>query len=107
MNLSIADNGKFLPNFSQLHRSAKEKLIDAKRDESVQTNVSSGTDTEALYRKYEEAWIAYDKLDEYLKKSEQAIAFASSYSKKSDMINKSSLVIGVVGMIVGFLSWVF
>lgn len=105
VNLSLADNGKFLPTLNKLHQVARGKVIEAKRFESGQKNTSNDKEeeTDLLYQKYEEAWTAYDDLDKFLEESNQAIGFASNQSKKASIFNKVSLAIGMIGILVGVI----
>ncbi len=106
VNLSVANNGEFLPELNRLHQAAIRCLYNAKCFESSQKSTSNGeeAETEALYRKYEEAWEAYSSLNEFLNDSQQAINFAKHQSKKQTVINIVSIVIGVLGIVVGLVA---
>ncbi|MFI3207125.1 MAG: hypothetical protein R3Y33_07735 [Clostridia bacterium] len=101
IDLGIADNGNFLPKFNELHQIARCKLIEARRLESVLNNTfeENNENSRQLYKNYEDAWIAYDDLDCFLKKSNKAILFANNKSKKADRFNILAIIFGIIGVI--------
>ncbi len=103
-NLSMADNGKFLPEINRLHRLAKDKMILAKRFESVKTSFASLEErNKELYTLYESAFLAYNKLSKYLDDSNEAILFASSNSKKTNRNNIIiNIAIAVASLVIGY-----
>ncbi len=103
IDLSVADNGNFLPMLNKLQQSARKKMIEAKTFESTQNNFADIEErkTEELYEKYTEAFVSYSELNKYLDDSIEAILFASSHSKNGNRINNASLAFGIIGTLVG------
>ena len=103
VNLNLADNGKFLPQLNELENKAKKDLIGAKEFE-IKTHLDDSEENDnILYSLYEEAYLSYRNLDKHLENSYSAIQFACEQTKKSDMINKASLIFGIGGFAVGVL----
>ncbi len=101
VNLNLADNGNFLPQLNKLDVEAREKLFKAKEFE-IQTHLEdSEANDNYLYSLYEEAYLSYKEIDNFIKTSNEAIQFCCSETKKSDMINKASLAFGMIGCVVG------
>ena len=104
VNLNLADNGKFLPKLNELDDKAKKDLINAKEFE-IKTHLEDSEENDnKLYSLYEKAYLSYKNLNEHLEKSYSAIQFACEQTKKSDMINKASLIFGIGGFAVGVLA---
>ena len=62
VNLSLADNGKFLPKLNELDDKAKNDLIKAKEFE-IETHLEdSEANDNKLYALYEEAYLSYKNL---------------------------------------------
>ena len=103
VNLNLADSGKFLPKLNELDAAAKSKLLTAKEFE-IQTHLEdSEANDNHLYALYEDAYTSYKAIDDFIKTSEEDIQFACSQTKKSDVINKASLIFGAAGLLVGIL----
>lgn len=100
VDLKIADNGKFLPELDRLENEAKSAYINAKKKE-----IKGELPEEELYSLFEDAYNKYHALSDFLVKSNEAILFASSHSKKSNTVNWISIgvtVISIILAIVGF-----
>lgn len=106
VNLSLADNGNFLPTLNSLHCNAINNIIEAKKFECLLSNNNNEEEIKKLYELYEAAWLSYDELYEFLKISNIAITFASNQSKQADLINNISLIFGFVGIVIGIIGFV-
>lgn len=109
VNLSLADNGAFLPELNRLERLAHRATIDVRQTEGQHKVASSSeeSDIDSLYEGYATAWTAYEALKLFLDNSSDAIAFASNQSKKSSYINFISIAIGVAGILIGLVGVLF
>ena len=96
VDLTVADNGKFLQKFGNLQRAAEKELQIAKESE-----IKNVIDDEEKFRLFENAYNSYSELSRFLENSKDAIEFASSRSKRSHSISKWSLIVGIVGMVIG------
>lgn len=100
VDLKLADNGKFLPELNKLENNARKSYIIAKRAE-----IEKKSDDE-LYKLYELAYNEYSKLDSFLDDSQEAILFASTHSKKSEIINVVSCTITIISIIITIVACV-
>lgn len=104
VNLNLADSGKFLPKLNELDAKAKGKLLITKEFE-IKTHLDDREENDnSLYTLYEVAYTSYKEIDDFIKESHEAIQFACAETKKSDLINKASLIFGAAGLLVGILS---
>ena len=56
--------------------------------------------------KFENAYNKYHMLSDFLVDSNEAILFASSHSKKTNIINIVSIIVTVVSIIFGIIGWI-
>lgn len=101
VDLKLADNGKFLPELDRLETIARKAYIEAKK-----ADIAQEEDDDQLYTLYEIAYNHYSAVDEFLDSSEEAILFASSHSKKSNLVNYISIAVTVVSIVVAVLAWI-
>lgn len=94
VDLKIADNGAFLPKLDQLEHKAKMSCLLAKRAE-----ITSQASEDELYKLFEEAYNNYENLSSFLNDSYEAILFASSHSKRSNVITIISTIITIISYI--------
>lgn len=95
VDLSVANNGKFLVNLNCFEKEADWKYISAKKAEITNTITE-----DELYRMFEEAYNKHQKLIQFLYDSNEAILFASSHTKNKDIITKVSIGITIISIIV-------
>lgn len=91
VDLTLADNGKFLAKLNDLELIAKNAFKEAKKSEIKQESV------EAKYKLYEKA---YNEVEKFIEDSNEAILFASSHSKKSNRITIISCIITAISIAV-------
>lgn len=101
VDLKVADNGKFLPQLDKLENEARNAYIDAKRKE-IEGLISE----DEMYGKFEDAYNKYHAVSNFLEESNEAILFASSHSKQSNVINIVSIVVTVGSIIFGIIGFV-
>ena len=94
VDLTLADNGKFLAKLNDLELIAKNAFKEAKKSEIKQESV------EAKYKLYEKAYNAYNEVEKFIEDSNEAILFASSHSKKSNRITIISCIITAISIAV-------
>lgn len=98
VQLSLADNGKFLPKLDALEHEAEKIYINAKREE-----IKGVISEDELYKLFENSYNIYAEVSNFLRNSNSAIGFACSQAKKSKWFNIISLSIGVLGVLVGII----
>lgn len=101
VDLKLADNGKFLPELDRLETLAKKAFIEAKI-----ADVAQEESDDQLYELYEVAYNQYSELDKFLDASEEAILFASSHSKKSNLVTWISTAVTIVSIVIAVVAWV-
>lgn len=101
VDLKIADNGKFLPKLDKIENDAKKAYISAKKKE-----IKGDVLEDELYCMFENAYNKYHMLSDFLVDSNEAILFASSHSKKTNIINIVSIIVTVVSIIFGIIGWI-
>ena len=94
VDLNLADNGKFLPHLGELENEAKKLNVKAKQSEIKKLN------DDELYALYEAAYIKYSELDKFLDDSNEAILFATTHTKRKEIISKISIGVTVLSIIV-------
>lgn len=95
VDLKLADNGQFLPELDRREHTARDTYKKAKIAE-----IKKELEDEKIYQLFEDAYNSYKETDDFLQSSEEAILFASSHSKRSNLINIISIVVTVVSIIV-------
>ena len=100
VDLKLANNGEFLPKLDKLEDKARKAYVTAKKAE-----IEKKGDSE-LYELYELAYNAYSELDKFLDDSQEAILFASTHSKKSEVINIVSCTITIISIIITIIACV-
>lgn len=98
VDLKIADNGAFLPKLDQLEHKAKLSYVSAKKAE-----IKGDTTQDELYKLFEEAYNNYEELSGFLNDSHEAILFASSHSKKSNVITIVSIIITIISIVIAII----
>lgn len=101
VDLKIADNGKFLPRLDKLENEARNVYIDAKKKE-----IKGLVSEDELYEKFEDAYNKYHAVSDFLEESNEAILFASSHSKQSNVINIVSIVVSIGSIIFGIIGFI-
>lgn len=101
VDLKIADNGKFLPRLDKLENEARNVYIDAKKKE-----IKGLVSEDELYEKFEDAYNNYHAVSDFLEESNEAILFASSHSKQSNVINIVSIVVSIGSIIFGIIGFI-
>jgi len=100
VDLKIADNGNFLPHLDRLENEAKSAYINAKKKE-----IRGKSSEDELYAVFEEAYNKYHALSDFLVESNEAILFASSHSKRNNVINWISIAVTVISIILAILGF--
>ena len=100
VDLKIADNGRFLPRLDEMEKEARNAYIDAKVKE-VQGDLLE----DELYALFEEAYNRYHALSDFLSDSSEAILFASSHSKRSNVVNIVSICVTVVSIVLAIIGF--
>lgn len=99
VDLKLADNGKFLPELDRLEHIAKKSYKTAKVSE-IKKEISD----DELYVLFETAYNNYKTLLDFLESSEEAILFASSHSKNSNMVNIISILVTTISILIAVVS---
>lgn len=100
VDLKLANNGEFLPKLDKLQDKARKAYVTAKKAE-----IEKKGDGE-LYELYELAYNSYSELDKFLDDSQETILFASTHSKKSEVLNIVSCTITIISIIITIIACV-
>lgn len=98
VDLKLANNGRFLPELDKLEKFAKDTFIKAKYSEIEKL------DDDKQYELFENAYVAYSAVEKHINDSWEAILFASSHSKNSNLINIVACIITVISIIVSIIA---
>ena len=97
VKLGLVDSGRCLPEFTRLTNDAWEKTKEAKESEKAITG-----NEEEMSNKYQEAIVAYEEIDRFIKSNAENLAWSSSHQKR--YIWKSHLVAFFLGIIGSLLA---
>ncbi|MDR0972203.1 MAG: hypothetical protein LBM25_07455 [Bacteroidales bacterium] len=107
VNLTLVDDGKFLPEFTILNDKARLKTIEAKSIEN-----KSFPEKEGAYTAYEEALVSYYDVSNFIKKHNVGLANAKQHAKnrtkEENIRNWKFAIIGaiisaIISIVIGFL----
>lgn len=101
VDLTLADNGRFLSSLNELETKAKNSYLTAKRAE-IKMNVP---DSE-IYKLFETAYNNYVQSFDFIQKSSDAILFASNHSKRTNTITWISIAVTVISVVVAVISFI-
>jgi len=102
-DLSLIDNGEFLPKLLEAHKNAKHLFLDARKTD-LSVNSDDENNTNDAYIKYEKAFAAYSSVYNLIN---------DSYKKLENLKRKAitkgilSVALGVIGCIIGILGIIF
>lgn len=94
VDLKIADDGKFLPELDRLEHLAKTSYIEAKKAE-----IKGELSENELYALFENAYNNYKNVTNFLSESNESVLFASSHSKKNNLITIISTIVTAISII--------
>ncbi len=107
----LVNNGKFIPELTELVEDARQKAKDAKIAES-----NAFPDKEKAYPAYQNAILAYDKVHEYIKANASGLASVVQFTEKKSSENekrenhknwKFAIISAILGAIFGYLlNWI-
>lgn len=111
VDLSLIDNGKFLPEITKKYFDAQELVMQAKMCE---TNLVAGATTSEIYEKYENAYLAYNKVylrlievqevaDNFLNRLVDDKEKANKRQKVDRFFAVIGVIVGIIGIIIGFI----
>lgn len=98
VDLSVAENGRFLIELNRLEEEANSLYIKAKREE-IKGEISE----DRLYAMFETAYNKHQELTQYLDDSKEAILFASNHTRNRDIVTKVSIVVTVISIIIAII----
>lgn len=108
VDLSLIDNGKFLPNITKKFSDAQKFIVDAKLSE---TNLALENRTNEVYEKYENAYLIYNEVYlNLLDVQEVAENFLNRLiedKEKEENRRRKELIIGIAGLIFGIIGSIF
>jgi hypothetical protein len=96
-DLSLVDNGEFLPKLLEARNNAKHLLFDARKTDLI-VDSDDEANTDEAYKKYEKAFIAYSSVYDLINASYKKL---ENLKKKAVTKNLIPLVIGIIGLIIG------
>ncbi|MCD8049390.1 MAG: hypothetical protein LUG52_07295 [Clostridia bacterium] len=95
VDLTVANDGKFLPELDKLETNAKASYLAAKKAE-IANNISE----DELYLLFETAYSDFNKLSAFLEESKGSVVFAQSRFKRSNIINIVAIAVTVISIII-------
>lgn len=98
VDLSVAENGRFLVELNKLEEEANSLYIKAKRAE-IKGEISE----DKLYAMFEEAYNKHQELTQYLAQSREAILFASNHTRNRDITTKVSIAVTIISIIIAIV----
>ena len=98
VDLTLADNGRFLVKLNDLELIARNAFEEAKKSEIKHES------TETKYKLYEKAYNAYNEVEKFIANSNEALLFASSHSRKSNRITMISCIITIISIVITFFA---
>jgi hypothetical protein len=103
VDLSLVDNGEFLPKLLETHEDAIKLMLDARKSDLLITS-DDETGVDEAYEKYEKAFIKYSSVNDII---------SSSYKKietlKRKVVFKTNIgwIVGIIGCIIGIVGIIF
>jgi len=92
VDLSLIDNGEFLPKLLESHKDAMALMLEARKsDLSINSDDS--------YEKYEKAFIKYSSVYELINSSYKKLEVVRKKALLKDIFAVSGLIIGILGII--------
>lgn len=102
VDLSLVDNGEFLPQFSKLQKEAEKALQQAKQSE-LNTDISE----DEIFSLYENAYNYFYGVNELIDSSFEKLHRVKHKKTKEDWITAISIGVGIAGLLVGVLGFFF
>jgi len=103
IDLSLVDNGEFLPKLHESHQKAV-KLMKNARVSDLAIDSDDEINCEEAYKKYEDAFVAYSLVKDLLDNSYKKLDYLKKKAVLKDFLSVSGWVIGMVGLIIGIIS---
>lgn len=101
IDLTLINNGDFLREIEKTYKETKDKLQNAKALE-VQ-----GVSNEKLFELYQDAYLCARKIKSKIESVELTATYLKRRAMKKDILCVASFVIGILGLVVGVLGFVF
>lgn len=99
VDLTYINKGDFLRDIQQKYRDASNQIKKAKQLEL------SNASEDQLVSEYQYAYELFADIDKKLREAEKDASYLKHKATKKDIISVISLMVGVVGAIIGILSW--
>jgi len=99
VDLSLVDNGEFLPKLLEMHDAATTLMFDARESDLV-INSDDETSVGEAYQKYEDAFVKYSEVYELITSSSIK---AEALKRKVVLKKTRESRIGIIGIIVGII----
>jgi len=103
VDLSLVDNGEFLPKLLKSRKEAIALMLDARKSDLLITS-DDETSVDEAYEKYEKAFSKYSSVYDLINSSYIKI---ETLKRKVVLKNIIPLIIGIIGCIIGIIGIIF
>ena len=98
-DLSIVDNGEFLPNLTKMRIETLRSLKEAQSYE-----ITENCSEDELFKKYELAYNNYAEVDSYINDSMEKLERARHKGIKNDFFAIAGFAVGIIGIVFSIIS---
>lgn len=102
VDLSLVDNGEFLPKLLEARKDAVALMLDARKSDLLITPDDEASADEA-FEKYEKAFIKYSFLYELISSSYKKLENLRKKAVLKNYLAIGGLIIGILGIVLGLL----
>jgi len=106
IDLSLVDNGEFLPKINESRQRAIVLMKNARKSD-LAVDSDDEVNCEEAYKKYEGAFIAYSSVKELLDNSHKKLDYLKKKVVIKDFFSISGWVIGIIGIILTIIAFIF
>jgi len=99
VDLSLVDNGEFLPKLLETHKDAITLMLDARKSDLLITS-DDETNVDEAYEKYEKAFVKYSSLYQLIESSYKKL---ETLKRKFNLRDWRGIIIGSIISIIGII----
>ena len=102
VDLSLIDNGEFLPKVIEGHKEALALMLDARKSDLV-INSDDETNVDDSYKKYESAFNKYSSVYEFINSSYKKLESLRKRFVLKDVFAIGGWIIGIIGILISII----
>jgi hypothetical protein len=106
VDLSLIDNGEFLPKLLETRKNSIDLMKSARRTD-FSVNSDDETNCAEAYTRYEKAFIAYSHVEKLIDDSYKKLENLRKKAVIKDFLAVGGFVIGIIGIILGIVGFLF